>query len=101
DLNLDSSVVGVILSTFFWGYAIMQIPSGWVADKIQPYKLIAGGGMIWGIVQIFTGMVNGSKLLMFLRVILGVSEAPMMPSGAKLQSVWLSPKERGRGATLL
>ncbi|TDL91736.1 MFS transporter [Vibrio vulnificus] len=101
DLELDPAIVGIILSSFFWGYALMQIPSGWIADRYRPDKLLIASSLLWGIVQTLTGFVNGSKLLIFLRVILGIAEAPLYPSGAKLQSVWLTSKERGRGATLL
>lgn len=39
-----------------------------------------------GIFQIFTGLISSSKLFMFIRTLLGVSEAPIYPAGAKLQS---------------
>ncbi|WP_286886148.1 MFS transporter [Aneurinibacillus sp. UBA3580] len=101
DLNLDPAITGVILSSFFWGYALMQIPSGWIADRYKPAGVVAGATVLWGIVQLFTGFVNGSKMLIALRFLLGVTEAPVYPAGGKLQSIWLTSKERGRGATLL
>ncbi|MFE4708678.1 MFS transporter [Peribacillus simplex] len=101
DLNLDPAITGVILSSFFWGYALMQIPCGILADRYKPTGLVVGSTLVWGIVQTFTGFVNTSKALILLRVLLGVTEAPIYPSGTKLQSLWLTSKERGRGATLL
>jgi len=101
DLNLDPAVTGIILSSFFWGYALMQIPSGLLADRYKPTGLVVGSTIVWGIVQTFTGFINTSKALIYLRVLLGVTEAPIYPAGGKLQSVWLTSKERGRGATLL
>jgi MFS transporter, ACS family, D-galactonate transporter len=101
DLKLDPAIVGIILSSFFWGYALLQIPSGWIADRFRPDKLVCGATILWGIVQTLTGFVNGSKSLIFLRILLGIAEAPLYPSGSKLQSIWLTSKERGRGATLL
>ncbi|MFC4766781.1 MFS transporter [Effusibacillus consociatus] len=101
DLHFDPAVVGVILSSFFWGYALMQIPSGWLADRFRPDKVVVGAAFAWGFVQTLTGFVSTSKALIFLRVLLGITEAPVYPGGAKLQSVWLSSKERGRGATIL
>ncbi|MDQ0218686.1 MFS transporter [Peribacillus cavernae] len=101
DLSLDPAIVGLLLSSFFWGYALMQIPIGWIADRYRPDKLIVGSAFAWGIAQTLTGFVSTSKMLVLLRVILGIAESPIFPSGAKLQSVWLTSKERGRGATLL
>ncbi|MBI0579632.1 MFS transporter [Neobacillus cucumis] len=101
DLGLDAAVVGTILSAFFWGYAAMQIPSGWIADRVRPDKVVFGAALGWGIVQTLTGFITGAKSLMFLRVLLGITEAPVMPGSSKLQTIWLSSKERGRGATII
>ncbi|MFP5113926.1 MFS transporter [Bacillaceae bacterium C204] len=101
DLSLDPAIVGLILSSFFWGYALMQVPSGWLADKYRPDKIVFGAAFAWGIVQMMTGFITGAKSLMFLRVLLGITEAPVMPGCSKLQSIWLSSKERGRGATII
>lgn len=39
--------------------------------------------------------------LIVVRALLGVSEAPIYPAGGKLQSVWLTKNERGKGSALL
>jgi MFS transporter, ACS family, D-galactonate transporter len=101
DLHLDPAIVGLILSAFFWGYAPMQIPSGWIADRFRADRLVVTAAALWGIAQTLTGFATGSKMLIFLRVLLGITESPVYPAGSKLQSVWLTSKERGRGATLL
>ncbi|MDQ0221120.1 MFS transporter [Peribacillus cavernae] len=101
DLNFDPAIVGIIFSSFFWGYTLVQIPFGILADRVRPDKLIVGSAVAWGIVQTLTGFVTGSKSLIFLRTLLGVAEAPVFIGGAKLQSLWLTSAERGRGATLL
>ncbi len=101
DLNLDPVVVGVILSSFFWGYAAMQIPVGWLLDRFHPDKIIVFSGVLWGVFQILTGFVTSSRIFIFLRAMLGISEAPIYPGGTKLQSVWLTSKERARGSALM
>ncbi|WP_042354109.1 MFS transporter [Bacillus rubiinfantis] len=101
DLGLNPAIVGVILSSFFWGYAAMQIPSGWIADRYRADKVVFGAAFGWGLVQTMTGFITGAKSLLFLRVLLGMTEAPVYPASSKLQSIWLTSKERGRGATLI
>lgn len=100
DLGLDPALVGVILSSFFWGYAAMQIPSGLLLDRVRPDKVVLGSAVGWGIAQTLTGFSTGGGMLMALRVLLGITEAPVMPAGAKLQGVWLPSKERARGAVI-
>ena len=101
DLQFGPAMVGVILSAFFWGYTLMQIPAGWIADRLGPGKTILGSGLLWGIFQIITGFLNGSTGFMIVRALLGASEAPIYPASSKLQSVWLTKNERTRGAAIV
>ena len=100
DLGFSPQMVGVILSAFFWGYVLMQIPCGWLCDKFKPGRIIVGTGILWGAFQIITGFVTSSTLFITIRALLGVSEAPIYPAGGKMQSVWLTKEERGKGAAL-
>ena len=101
DLGFSAPVVGIILSSFFWGYTLMQLPVGWISDRIAPGKLIVGSGILWGVFQICTGFITGTNSLIFVRTLLGIAESPMYPAGTKLQSVWLPSTDRGRGAAML
>lgn len=101
ELNFSPETVGAILSAFFWGYALMQIPCGWLCDRFKPGKVLLIGGLCWGIFQAITGIISSSKIFMFIRVLLGISEAPIYPAGAKLQSIWLPVTERSRGSALV
>lgn len=101
ELQFSPETVGAILSAFFWGYALMQIPCGWLCDRFKPGKILLIGGLLWGVFQILTGLISSSKLFMFIRALLGVSEAPIYPAGAKLQSIWLPVTERSRGSALV
>jgi ACS family D-galactonate transporter-like MFS transporter len=101
DLHLDAAITGVILSSFFWGYAAMQIPSGFLLDKFRTEKIVLGSAVGWGLAQTLTGFASSGGILMALRALLGITEAPVMPAGAKLQGMWLPSKERARGATII
>jgi ACS family D-galactonate transporter-like MFS transporter len=101
DLHFSAQVVGIILSSFFWGYTLMQVPIGWICDRIAPGKVITLSGILWAICQICTGLVSRTATLLCIRTLLGIAESPMYPGGTKLQSVWLPSTERGRGAAML
>ncbi|MBV9459147.1 MAG: MFS transporter, partial [Bradyrhizobium sp.] len=92
---------GLILSSFFWSYAVLQIPGGWLIDRLGPRSLITGATLGWGFFQAIAGMATGGVSLLISRIGLGAAEAPLFPAGAKLNSSWLSPRERGRGAVLV
>lgn len=97
----DTIVVGLLHSTFFWAYALMQVPSGVLADKFKTRTIIAWATILWGAFQAIAALCHTTSLLALSRVGLGLSEAPIMPAGAKLMGTWLTPTERGRGSMLL
>ncbi|WP_051248803.1 MFS transporter [Inquilinus limosus] len=101
ELELSPAMQGVLLSAFFWSYALLQIPGGWLIDRMGPSRIIAGSTLLWGVFQTAAMFaVNGFTLLL-TRIGLGVSEAPLFPAGGKLNALWLAPQERARGAVIM
>jgi ACS family D-galactonate transporter-like MFS transporter len=101
EFNLSPETTGLVLSAFFWTYALMQIPGGWLIDKIHPRKVVTGSCVGWGLATGLTAGATGVGSLVALRGLLGVAEAPVMPAGGKLNAIWMPWRERGRGAVIL
>lgn len=101
EFNLQPALQGLLLSAFFWSYALLQLPGGWLIDKFGPRALVAGSTVLWGIFQAFAGLATGWIGLLIARTGLGAAEAPLFPAGAKLSALWLGPKERARGAVFM
>ena len=89
------------MSSFFWTYAFMQIPGGMLADRFGPRVVIAGSTLGWGFFQAVAAISTGWVTLFITRLGLGATEAPIYPAGGKLNGIWMTQNERGRGATLL
>lgn len=101
EFDIGPATQGLLLSSFFWTYAFMQIPGGMLADKFGPRHVIAGATLGWGFFQAIAGMCTGWVSLLITRLGLGAAEAPIYPAGGKLNAIWMTQNERGRGATLL
>lgn len=101
EFGIGPAFQGVLLSCFFWTYALMQIPGGWLADRFGPRAIIAAATVGWGAFQAFAAAAPNAIWLMLTRLGLGATEGPIYPSGGKLNAVWMPPKERGRGAVIL
>jgi ACS family D-galactonate transporter-like MFS transporter len=101
DFPISSAEKGWILGAFFWTYLVLQIPGGWLLDKVGPRRVVAITGTLWGAVELVTGFATGAIYLLLTRLGLGVTEAPVYPAASKLNANWLPPKERARGATIL
>ncbi|MCJ7957647.1 MAG: MFS transporter [Pseudomonas sp.] len=101
EFELSPGLQGLILSSFFWAYALLQIPGGWLIDRFGPHRVIGWSTGLWGTFQVLAAFASGGLSLLFARVALGAAEAPLLPSGGKLISLWLAPSERSRGAVLM
>src|SRR5207244_5125666 len=95
DFHLTSGTKGLLLSSFFWSYALMQVPIGWCADRFNLRWLYAGAFALWSVAQGLTGLVKGLTALIAFRILLGVGESVYLPGGTKIVSLLFAPKERG------
>ena len=87
--------MGLIFSAFSWTYAALQIPGGWVLDRVGP-RITFGVAMIfWSIVTGSISLAKGFGSLLGLRLALGVAETPAFPANNALVSRWFPTKERG------
>jgi ACS family D-galactonate transporter-like MFS transporter len=101
EFHIAPAVQGLILSSFFWTYAFMQIPGGMLADRFKPRIVIACATLFWGLFQGIAAVCTTATALILTRLGLGLAEAPIYPAGGKLNAMWMTRHERGRGATLL
>src|SRR5262245_11487957 len=95
ELSLGPEAKGVLLSAFFWSYALMQIPMGVLADRINLRWLYAAAFTLWSVSQGLIGFATGLGMLILFRILLGIGEAIYLPGGSKIVSLLFSPAERG------
>jgi ACS family D-galactonate transporter-like MFS transporter len=95
DLRLDPTGKGVLLSAFFWSYALMQIPIGWSADRFNLKWLYAGTFAIWSFAQGLAGIARSLFVLILTRIVLGVGESIYLPGGTKIVTLLFPPEKRG------
>ena len=48
EFSLSPSLQGLILSSFFWAYALLQIPGGWLIDRFGAHRVISWSTGLWG-----------------------------------------------------
>jgi len=94
DLHLGPEIKGLVLSSFFWSYALMQIPVGWCADRWNLRWLYAGLFAVWSLACGLTGFAGSLMILILLRILLGIGESIYLPGGTKIVSMLFSSAER-------
>ena len=84
DLHLTFSQLGVLGSAFFWTYALVQIPMGWLAERYGAHRVLACGLATWALATLLVGVVPGFGMLLVLRLLLGVGESVGFPCMSKI-----------------
>jgi len=100
DHGLTDVQLGWVFSAFLIGYALFQVPGGWLADRFGPRLVISLGVIWWGLFTTLTALVPSGlsasvALLVGTRFVLGLGEAVLFPSANKLVSTWVPSSERG------
>ncbi|KAK9159017.1 hypothetical protein Scep_005591 [Stephania cephalantha] len=97
------STVGLIQSSFFWGYLLTQIAGGIWADTVGG-KLVLGFGVVWwSIATALTPVAAklGLPFLLVVRVFMGIGEGVAMPAMNNILSKWVPVAERSRSLALV
>lgn len=94
ELGIDTVHMGWLLSAFGWTYAFCQIPGGWLVDRIAPRYLYPLILILWSIATVMLGVVSGIVMLIALRLLIGVLEAPSYMINNMVVSSWFPDRER-------
>jgi len=95
ELGLSATQLGVLLSAFFWTYACLQIPAGWLVDRFEVKWIFAGGFLIWSAATAVTGVLHSFAALLAVRVVLGMGESVAYPSYSKIIANHFPVERRG------
>ena len=84
ELQLNNKQVGLLISAFFWTYVPGHFVSGWLSERINAYRTLALGLLVWSIATLLTGFAVGFAALLALRLLLGLGESAGWPASSKL-----------------
>ncbi len=95
DLGLSEKEMGWVFSAFALGYALLQTPSGWLADRMGPRRVLALIVVIWSAFTGLTAVVNSWVSMLVVRFLFGAGEAGAFPGMSRAVYSWMPMQERG------
>ena len=95
DLGFSDQQMGWVMAAFSLGYALFQVPSGKLADRYGPRRVMSVVCLVWSLFTALTGVVRGLVPMIVLRFFFGVGEAGGYPTLARAFTNWLPMNERG------
>jgi sugar phosphate permease len=93
-LDLAPASFGFILAAFTFGYALMQIPGGYLADRFGSRPLLIFALVFWSIFTGLTGLATSFAMLVVIRIFFGIGEG--LENGAQFKLIGdnFPPRER-------
>lgn len=104
--DLSAVQMGNVFSAFVLGYALFQIPGGWLGDRWGSRRVLTLAVLWWSLFTILTaeaGRLFFSSLtgilgsFILIRFLIGAGEAAALPNFNRTVANWLAPSERGLG----
>jgi sugar phosphate permease len=95
EFGFDMVAMGWILASFRWGYALFQIPGGWLGDRIGPRRALSLIVTWWSIFTSATAFAWNAASMIGVRFLFGMGEAGAFPIATRSLSRWMLPSERG------
>lgn len=98
----SSSTSGLVQSSFFWGYALSQLPGGWLAKIFGGRKVLEVGVLIWSLatalVPSLAGFMPG---LVLSRILVGIGEGVSPSAATDLIARTIPLEERSRAVSFV
>ncbi|MBX9679168.1 MAG: MFS transporter [Gemmataceae bacterium] len=84
DLKFGPEDMGMVMAAWFWGYALFQLPSGWMADRFGARRSLIGFAIFWSALTALSGWAGDLTTLALLWCLMGCAQAGLLPSATKL-----------------
>lgn len=94
EFTLSNFQAGAISSFFFLGYAVSQIPAGFLIGKVGTRGVVAIAVICFSVITFLLGTVSGIGMLILLRLLLGLLEGPVPVSMTTTINNWFPAKEK-------
>jgi MFS family permease len=95
ELGISGTQLGTLLAAFFYTYALLQIPAGWLVDRFDVKWVFGFGFFIWSAATAVTGLLHGFAALLMARIILGIGESVAFPAYGKIVGTHFQESRRG------
>lgn len=101
DLGIGPTEMGWVLSAWYWGYAVCQLPSGWLADRWGSRRAIVVFALLWSVLTGLAGLAGSFPVLLVAWAGMGCAQAGIFPCATKAIGTWFPPTGRASASGLL
>jgi ACS family glucarate transporter-like MFS transporter len=101
EYGLSLVQMSLILTSFLWTYAALQVPAGWLAERYGPRRALAWANLLWSALTIATPLGSGVGSFIAIRMLLGAGQSADWPASVVALKRWFPRQERSSGNSVL
>lgn len=91
--GLTGTLLGVLGSAYFYSYAVMQLPTGLMADSWGPRKTVSSFFILAGIGSIIMGLAPNLPVAVLGRILVGIGVSTVFVCNFKLLAEWFTVRQ--------
>lgn len=96
DMGLTGAQQGFVSGVFFWGYLLLQVPAGYIAERWSARTWVGILMVLWSAAAVSAGLTHDFTQLVIARFLLGVAEGGVQPALMATIRAWFPFAERSR-----
>jgi sugar phosphate permease len=100
EMGISPSGWGWVIGAFTLAYALFEIPSGILGDRIGPRRILTRIVLWWSAFTALTGVTTSFRILLAVRFLFGAGEAGAFPNCTSAVSRWFPASERARALSV-
>lgn len=101
DLGLTLDQSGWFMGSFFWTYAIFQMPSGWFSERAGTRISLSVFAVGWSVATIGIGVAQSFWILIIAQLIMGIAQGGIFPASCNSIGYWMPLAHRSFGCGVL
>ena len=94
DLGIDEWRMGLVMGSWYWGYALLQLPAGWLADRWGSRAALVLFAASWSVLTGLTGLATDFYSLLAVWTAMGLAQAGVFPAATKAIGAWFPAAQR-------
>jgi MFS transporter, ACS family, hexuronate transporter len=101
ELGLTPSQMGIVFSSFFFGYAVFNFVGGWASDRFGGKRIFSWAMGLWSLFCALTATITGFGSMLLVRVLFGVGEGPLSSTINKIINSWFPHRQAASAVGLV
>lgn len=93
EFDLSATALGNLSAFYFYSYAAMQIPTGIIADRWGPRRLLTAGAVVAAFGTLLFAVAQTIAIANLGRLLIGASVAVAFVCMLKLAAHWMAPRQ--------